>query len=427
MGFAAVILVGSLLLMLPISSQQRTATSFIDCLFTAVSSTCVTGLIVQDTATYWSAFGQAIILLMIQIGGMGVITMGILLSLVSKKRIGLQARSTMQEAVSAHSLGGIVRFARFVIITSIVIEMIGAAVLSTVFCREYGFFKGIWLAFFHSVSAFCNAGFDLMGNHGKFSSLTYYSENITVNVTIMLLIIVGGIGFMTWNDIKQHRWKIHKYRMQSRIILLTTLCLIIIPSLYFFFFEFSDYSIKKRILASLFQAVTPRTAGFNTVQSTELTESGNAVVTFLMLIGGAPGSTAGGMKITTIAVLLATAVSVFRKNDNPHILKRAIAQDTIKNAVTVFTMYILGFLFGAIIISRVENLPLTACLYETASAIGTVGLSVGITSTLGVVSKIILMFLMFVGRVGGLTIMFATLWGTSTNVVRYPKEKITVG
>ena len=413
--------------MLPISSQQRTVTPFLDCLFTAVSSTCVTGLVVQDTATYWSAFGQAVIILMIQIGGMGVITMGILLSLLSKKKIGLQARSTMQEAVSAHSIGGIVRFVRFVILTSLLIEILGAIAFSTVFCREYGILKGLWMSIFHSVSAFCNAGFDLLGTNSKFSSLTHYSENITVNVTVMLLIIIGGIGFMTWTDFKEHKFNFRRYRMQSKIVLILSLFLIILPALYFFFFEFSEYPIKKRILTSFFQAVTPRTAGFNTVQASELSESGNAVVAFLMLIGGAPGSTAGGMKITTVAVLIATSVSVFKKNDNPHILKRTISQDAVKSAVTVFMMYLLGFLFGAVIISKVEALPITVCLYETASAIGTVGLSVGITPSLGIVSRIILMLLMFIGRVGGLTIMFAAIWGSGTNIVKYPKEKITVG
>ncbi len=426
MGFLAVILTGALLLMLPFSTVSRTVTPFIDCLFTAISSTCVTGLVVYDTATHWSIFGQAVILMMIQIGGMGVITMAILISLIAGKKISLKERSTMQESVSAPSVGGVVRFSRLIIITALIIEGLGAIILSTVFCRDFGL-KGIWMSVFHSVSAFCNAGFDLLGSRGKFSSLTSYSDNIVVNVTIMLLIIIGGIGFMTWDDVKKHKWHISRYKMQSRIILILSAILILVPALYFFFFEFSEFGVKKRILASLFQSVTTRTAGFNTVEASALSESGNAITTMLMLIGGAPGSTAGGMKVTTLAVLLATAASVFKKRDNAHILKRSIANDVIKSAVTVLLLYIISFLLGAIIISRVEALPLTYCLYETASAIGTVGLTVGITSGLGTVSKIILMLLMYAGRVGGLTIMFATVSGISKNFVKYPIDKISVG
>lgn len=426
MGFLAVILTGALLLMMPFSTVSRTVTPFIDCLFTAISSTCVTGLVVYDTATHWSIFGQAVILVMIQIGGMGVITMAILISLIAGKKISLKERSTMQESVSAPSVGGVVRFSRLIIITALIIEGLGAIILSTVFCRDFGL-KGIWMSIFHSVSAFCNAGFDLLGSRGKFSSLTTYSDNIVVNVTIMLLIIIGGIGFMTWDDVKKHKWHISRYKMQSKIILILSAILILIPALYFFFFEFLEFDMKKRILASLFQSVTTRTAGFNTVEASVLSESGNAITTILMLIGGAPGSTAGGMKVTTLAVLLATAASVFKKRDNAHILKRSIANDVIKSAVTVLLLYIISFLLGAIIISRVEGLPLTYCLYETASAIGTVGLTVGITSGLGTVSKIILMLLMYAGRVGGLTIMFATVSGINKNFVKYPIDKISVG
>ncbi len=363
---------------------------------------------------------------MIQIGGMGVITMAILVSLIAGKRISLKERSTMQESVSAPSVGGVVRFSRLIIITALIIEMIGAIVLSTVFCRDFGL-KGIWMSVFHSVSAFCNAGFDLMGLQGEFSSLTAYADNITVNVTVMLLIIIGGIGFLTWDDVKKHKWHISRYRAQSKIILLITGILIIVPALYFFFFEFSEFEFKKRILVSLFQSVTTRTAGFNTVDAGSLSESGNAITAILMLIGGAPGSTAGGIKVTTLAVLISTAISVFKRRDNAHVLKRTVTDDIIKSALTVLLIYLISFVFGAILISRVEGIPLTYCLYETASAIGTVGLTVGITSNLGSVSKIILMVLMYAGRVGGLTIMFATISGTRKNFIKYPNEKISVG
>jgi len=291
-GFAAMIIVGTLLLMLPFSSKSGTVTPFLDCLFTATSSSCVTGLVVHDTATHWSLFGQIVILVMIQIGGMGIVTMSILAVMLSGKRVNLTQRSTMQESISAHKVGGIIQLSRFIIITSLVIELLGAIAFSFVFCRDYGFFKGIWMSVFHSISAFCNAGFDLMGEIAKFSSLTSYVYNPIINITVMLLIIIGGIGFLTWDDIKTNKWHIRHYRVQSKIIFLVTAILILVPALYFFFFEFNNLSFGKRILVSLFQAVTPRTAGFNTVDASQLSETGNAVVTVLMLIGGAPGSTA---------------------------------------------------------------------------------------------------------------------------------------
>ena len=427
LGFASVILIGTLLLMLPISSKEGIVTPFLDCLFTATSSTCVTGLVVYDTATHWSLFGQFLILLMIQIGGMGIVTMSILITMVSGKKINLMQRSTMQESISAHKVGGIIRLSRFIIITTAVIELLGAVALAFVFCPEYGFFKGLWMSLFHSVSAFCNAGFDLMGESAEFSSLTKYVYNPAVNIIIMTLIIVGGIGFLTWDDIKTNKWHLRRYRMQSKVIIFTTAILIIVPALYFFFFEFSDLTLGKRVLVSLFQSVTPRTAGFNTGDAAELSETGNVVVTTLMLIGGAPGSTAGGMKVTTFAVLLATTVAVFAKQDDAHIFARRIGNAIVKNAATILLMYVSLFTLGAMIISSIEGLPITQCFYETASAIGTVGLTTGITPTLGSVSKIILIFLMYMGRAGVLTIVFATKNNVQKNVVKYPLETITVG
>lgn len=426
-GFLSVILVGTLLLMLPISSNTGQTTPFVDCLFTATSSTCVTGLIVYDTATHWSFFGQLIIMCMIQIGGMGIVTMAIIVTLLSGKKISLLQRSTMQESISAHNVGGIVRLSRFIITYALVFELLGAVALSFVFCRDFGFLRGIWMALFHSVSAFCNAGFDLLGSREQFSSLTTYVDNPLINIVIMLLIIIGGIGFLTWEDIRNNGLRFRRYRMQTKVILSVTAFLIVLPTLYFFLFEFTDYEPKKRLLASLFQAVTPRTAGFNTVVASELSETGNALVTILMLIGGAPGSTAGGMKVTTFAVLIAAAASVFGKRENAKLFKRRIDNNVFRTAATVLLMYLSLFLLGAMIISKVEALPLSYCLYETASAIGTVGLTVGITPTLGILSRIILIFLMYMGRVGGLTIIFAAVSSSNKNISKLPLEKITVG
>ena len=426
LGFSGVILLGALLLVLPVSSREGDMTTFADALFTATSAVCVTGLVVQDTATYWSDFGQFVILLLIQIGGMGVITVAASIAMISGRKISLMQRSTMQEAISAPHVGGIVRLTGFIIQVTLIIELLGAAVMAPVFCRDFGI-RGLWMSLFHSVSAFCNAGFDLMGVRTPYSSLTSYAAEPVVNLTVMLLILVGGIGFLTWDDIRANRLHLHKYRMQSKVILCTTAFLLAIPATYFFCFEFSSLSAGERILASLFQAVTPRTAGFNTMELTELSEAGQFITIVLMLIGGSPGSTAGGMKTTTVAVLFATAVSTFCRKEYTHFFGRRIDDDVVKNAATVLLMYLVLFFLGGLTISILEGLPMLTCLFEAASAVGTVGLTLGITPGLGGISRGILILLMFFGRVGGLTLIFAALSGVKKNVSKLPREKITVG
>lgn len=427
LGFAGVILFGSILLTLPFSTRDGHGALFSDALFTATSAVCVTGLVVQDTATYWSTFGQAVIIALIQIGGMGVVTVAIAISSFSGKQISLKQRSTMQEAISAHKVGGIVRLTGFIIKMTIIFELLGAVIMAPTFCKEFGVLKGIWYAVFHSISAFCNAGFDLMGAKTPYSSLTYFVDNPVINFVIMSLIIIGGIGFMTWDDIKVNKHHVRKYRMQSKVILITTVLLISLPALYFFLFEFGDKPMGERIWSSLFQSVTPRTAGFNTADLTLISETGTAITIMLMLTGGSPGSTAGGMKTTTLAVLFSTAISVFRRREHTHFFGRRVNDDAIRNAATILMMYVILFLTGGFLISRIESLPLLTCLYETASAIGTVGLTLGITPNLGIASQIILIVLMYIGRVGGLTLIFSALSGNQGNTARPPQEKITVG
>lgn len=423
LGFSGVILLGTFLLTLPLSSRERTATPFADALFTATSAVCVTGLVVRDTATYWSGFGQGVLLLLIQIGGMGVITVAASFAMFSGKKISLMQRSTMQEAIAAPSVGGIVRLTGFIIKTTLLIELLGAAAMAPVFCRDFGL-RGLWIALFHSVSAFCNAGFDLMG---QFSSLTAYAAQPVVNVTVMLLIVTGGIGFLTWEDLRTNRWHWRKYRMQTKVILTTTALLLVFPALYFFFREFDGLPLGERIWKSLFQAVTPRTAGFNTADLTKLSEPGGYITMALMLTGGSPGSTAGGMKTTTLAVLAATAAATFRRREHAVFFGRRLDGDVVRNAATISLMYITLFFGGALIISMAEGLPMYVCLFETASAVGTVGLTLGVTPGLGALSRLILVGLMFFGRVGGLTLIFAALSGAKKTGSKLPQEKITVG
>ena len=426
-SFACLILVGTMLLMLPVSARHGEMTNFSDALFTAVSATCVTGLVVKDTAMYWSPFGQAVIITLIQIGGMGVITIGLAIITASGRKIGLKQRSTMQESISAHKVGGIVKLTGFIIKTSVIIEFAGMILFLPIFCKDFGILKGIWYSIFHSVSAFCNAGFDLMGVRGKFSSLTSYGSSIYVNVIIMLLIIMGGIGFLVWSDVSVYKYRLRRYSLQSKIVVVTSILLIIIPAVYFFFFEYSKVCFNDRLINSMFQSVTTRTAGFNTTDLSQMKESGTAIMIVLMLIGGSPGSTAGGMKTATFAVLLISALTVFRRRNDVQCFRRRISDETVRNASAIFFMYLVLFFTSGILISGIENLPLLTCLFETASAIGTVGLTLGITSKLSLASRIILMMLMFFGRVGGLTLIYAALPSSDANNARMPLEKISVG
>lgn len=427
LGFAFIILLGTLLLIFPFSSKANEWTPFIDALFTSTSAVCVTGLIVVDTATHWSIFGQIVILLLIQIGGMGVVTIAISIAMISGKKIGLFSRETMKNAISAPNVSGIVRLTGFIIKGVFLLELLGALAMLPAFCIDYGV-EGVWMAVFHSISAFCNAGFDIMGTKsGNFSSLTRYASDPVINITIMLLIIIGGIGFLVWEDVYKHKWRLREYHTQSKVVLLMTGVLIILPTLYFFFFECSNLPLGERILASFFQSVTTRTAGFNTMNLATISDTGLYLMIVLMLIGGSPGSTAGGMKTTTIAVLFSSAFSVFHKKDNAELMRRRINDETVKSASAIFLMYVTLFLLGGMTISALEDLPILDCLYETASAVGTVGLTLGITPMLGVISKLILIVCMFFGRVGGLTLIYATFGTNKKQVAKFPIDTIAVG
>ena len=427
MGFAGVILLGTVLLMLPFSSAEKVITPFHEALFTATSAVCVTGLVVKDTGSYWSLAGQTIILALIQIGGLGVVTVAASVSLLSGKKISLMQRSTMQNAISAPKVGGIVRLTRFILRGTFLIEAAGTVLLLPVFMGDYGK-KGIWMSVFHSISAFCNAGFDILGTDSSmFPSLTRSSGNILINLVIMLLIITGGIGFLTWDDIYTNKLNFKRYRMQSKIILMTTACLILFPTVFFYICDLTKLPMEKRLLAAAFQSVTTRTAGFNTINISEMSEASKAVMILLMLIGGSPGSTAGGMKTTTFSVLILNAIATFRSQENAGAFGRRLEYHVIKNAATIAMLYFALFFGGGIAISVYEGLPLLDCLYEAASAVGTVGLTLGITPELHVFSQVVLIILMYLGRVGGLTLIYAVFSGRNKGNAKLPLEKITVG
>lgn len=432
LGFFLIIFIGSLILSLPISSRTKEFTPFVNALFTATSATCVTGLIAYDTYTHWSLFGQVVIITLIQIGGIGFMSIAISFSILRGKKIGLKDRNLMQEAIAAPQLGGIVKLTRLVILGTFFFELCGAVVLAFRFCPEMGLVEGIYNAVFHSISSFCNAGFDLMGKYGPYSSLTRYKGDILINVVVMLLIILGGIGFFVWQDIYRNKFHIHKYKLHTKIVIGTTLSLILIPTLIIFFIEFSGgafstFTLKEAIFSSFFQVISPRTAGYNTVDLTLLHDASIFIIIVLMLIGGSSGSTAGGIKTTTFAILMLSVLSVYRKKESIQCFKRRIDNDVLKKACAILMTYLALAMFAICSISLIETLPLKAIVFDVFSAINTVGLTLGITPELSDLSKIILMFLMYFGRVGCLTMILAFSDSHESVPAQFPLEKVTIG
>ncbi len=431
MGYVIVILVGTLLLALPIAGRNGAA-DLNEALFTATSATCVTGLVLSDVYTQWSLFGQIVILMLIQIGGVGFMTIAIFALSFTKHRIGLKQRFTMQESVGAHQVGGIVRMTKFLLLASVGIELAGAFVLCFRFCPKLGFFRGVYFSVFHAVSAFCNAGIDLMGYFEPGSSVMTVKSDVVINLVFMILIIVGGLGFLVWHDMLENKWRFKYYKLQTKIVIVTSLSLLIFGAVSLFIFEYSapcfdGLSVPEKILASFFQSTSARTAGFASVDLSQMNEAGQFVMIFLMFIGGSSGSTAGGIKTTTFAVLIISIYSVFRRRKTLECFRRRLDEEVVHNACCILMLYLMLAGAAAVIISFVEGVSMMAALFECVSAIATVGLSLGLTSSLGIVSQLIIVFLMFVGRIGGLTVLLALSGGASSNSSQYPCERITVG
>ncbi len=432
LGFIALIAAGTLLLMLPFATRSGEHTSILDALFTATSASCVTGLVMADTVSHWTVFGQVVILLLIQIGGMGVITIAIFFSMLSGKKIGLKQRWVMQESISAPHVGGILRQTAFILKTAALLELVGAALLSVRFIPRFGLWKGLWYSVFHSISAFCNAGFDLMGADMPFSSLIAFADDPLIVLTICTLILSGGIGFLAWGDLRNHGLRFSRYSLQSKLVLAVSACLLS-GGFAYFLFEFSqpqwDYlSGSQRLLAALFQTITPRTAGFNTVDLNALSQPGQLMTILLMLVGGATGSTAGGFKMNTLAVLVLGMVAAFRAKSSPEVFGRRLSEHAVRNAAAIFLLYQILFLGGGMLLCWLDHIPLLGALFETSSAVATVGLSLGYTPELSALSHLILILLMYIGRVGGLTLMYGVVEQDAlTGAVQLPLENITVG
>ena len=431
LGFFFIILAGSLILTLPIASQSGEWTPFLDSMFTATSATCVTGLVVYDTFTHWNVFGQLVILLLIQIGGLGFITVGVGFSMALRRRIGLRQRDLLKESINAMEIGGIVKLLRKIFIGTALCEGVGALLLATRFIPEFGLVKGISYSIFHAISAFCNAGLDLMGGQQQYASFTAYSTDPVINITLMLLIIVGGLGFVVWSDVvmKRFRWK--NYCLHTKMVISVTLLLIFGGALFLFLFEqggtISGMSTGDQILASLFGSVTARTAGFNTVDTGALQPESKLLTIALMFIGGSPGSTAGGVKTTTIAVILIYVISNLRGESGCNVFHRRIGDEVIKRASMVFCLNLFLGLISVTLILATSNLRMSDVLFEVYSAISTVGMTTGITRDLNVVGRIVIMILMYCGRIGSMTFALSLVAKPEAKGLSLPEEKITIG
>ena len=423
-GFAIVILTGALLLTLPISSADGTPTSFIDSLFTSTSATCITGLITLDTATHWSTFGKVVIITLIQVGGLGFMAFTTLFALILGKKITLKQRLIMQEAMNTFSIQGLVSMMRYILIFTFSVEFIGAMLLSTQFIPMFGVSKGIAFSFFHSISAFCNAGFDLMGN---FSSLTGVYDNSVIILTIGSLIIVGGIGFSVWVDIYKNK-DLKKLSLHSKLVLSMTAILIVGGAILMFIFEFNNpntmgpMGAKDKILSSVFAAVTPRTAGFNSISTSDMTLAGRSLTIILMFVGASPGST------STAGILLMTVICVIRGREDTEIFKKRINKDLVYKAFTIVTLS-LGIVIGVTMILSITEVgaSLEYLIYEVVSAFGTVGLTLGLTPNLTTIGKVMVALTMYCGRVGPMTLFLALTNRKKNKGIRYPEDKILVG
>ncbi len=432
-GYCLVILIGTLLLSLPAAAREPGGTPVTDSFFTAASATCVTGLVRYDTFTHWTLFGQLVILGLIQIGGVGFMTITILVMVLARRRIGLSQRSIMQNSISAPQIGGIVKMTKFIAQWTLILEAAGALLLSIDFVPRFGWKKGIYFSIFHAVSAFCNAGFDLMGGtSGQFSSLTGMADNWYVNLVLMLLIFLGGLGFFVWYDIGSRRFRFRELKLQSKMVLSISVSLVILGAVSIFILEnghgmYAGMGLGDRVLASLFQSVSARTAGFNTVDLAAMTEPGILVMICLMFIGGSTGSTAGGIKTTTFWVLCVSIFTTFRRKKNVEAFGRRMEESITRTASCVFMTYLLLTVSAAVVISAVEGLPVLTALFETVSAMATVGLTLGITSSVSMVSKLLLAFLMLCGRVGSVTMLLAFSSEKQVTNSRLPLEKVQVG
>ncbi|NLW16846.1 MAG: Trk family potassium uptake protein [Firmicutes bacterium] len=427
--FALLIVGGGLLLSLPVASKAEPL-GFFQALFTATSAVCVTGLLVVDTVAQFTFFGQAVILVLIQLGGLGLMTMTTMMAILLGRRISFRSRLIVQEALNQFSLEGLVRLVKAVGAVTLLFEGVGALLLSLRFVPAYGWGQGLWYGVFHSISAFCNAGFDLFGG---FRSLSPYTTDWLVNLVLIVLIVSGGIGFSVIAELwqKRHRKTRQTLSLHTRLVLLMTLLLTFIGTIFILLVEWDKALIKlplpSKILAAFFQAVSARTAGFSTLSLKGMHEASLLALLILMFIGSSPASTGGGVKTTTFAVLLALVISGMRGHDEVRIFHRRIPNDIVKRAVAIIVLSFTLVISLTMLICLVDGLPLQAALLEATSAFTTVGWSMGVTPTLSPIVKVALCFTMFAGRVGPMSLAFALAHDRVNARISYPEERIIVG
>ena len=429
-SFALIIFTGACLLSLPIASNDGNSIGFLNAFFTATSATCVTGLVIADTLTQWTLFGQIVILFLIQVGGLGIVTLATFFSVLLGRKISMKGKILAQESISDYSFADVVRMIKSVIKITVCVELIGAILLATSFVPRFGT-RGIYMSIFHSISAFCNAGFDLIGNY---RSLTQFNGDPIVIYTIALLIITGGLGFIVWKDLYDFRQTKTLY-LHTKLVLLISACLIVFGTIFFFVSEHTNpetmgpLNFFEKINAAVFHSVTCRTAGYNSLPLNEMSEMSKVMSILLMFIGAAPGSTGGGIKVTTFGILVMAMLSNIKGNDETVVLRRRVSQVVVNKALTIAGLSMVLIFIMTIIIISVENLAFINVLYEVTSAFGTVGLSTGITPGLHSISKIMLIFTMFLGRVGPLSFAVAIAMRENKKLQNavYPEGKIMVG
>ncbi len=431
-GYVIVILTGAILLCLPISSKDRVWTPFVDSLFTATSATCVTGLVVYGTNVHFSVFGQIVILLLIQTGGVGFMTVITMVSMFLRRKIGLYERKLLMHSEGTGRISGVMHLLKRILLFTLIFESFGAVLLATRFVGDFGWGRGIYYAIFHAISSFCNAGFDLLGTaENPFPSLTAYVGDPIVNITVMFLIVVGGLGFIVWSDVVDCKFRFKKYCLHTKVVIAATLTLIFGGALFFFFSEanhaFAHLSFPQRILASFFQSVTPRTAGYNTVEMSELSEAGWMMTVMLMFVGGNTGSTAGGVKVTTLVVAILGIIAAAKNDTSATVAKRNVGTAQILQAFSIIGVYLVTVILAVMMMSFAETEPIEDLIFEAVSAIGTVGLTTGITPTLTAFSKIILVILMFSGRVGAFSLLSAIAEKRENPPVKRPNGRILIG
>lgn len=431
-GFLLLIIVGALLLSFPFSSRQKVSTSFIDCIFTATSAVCVTGLTPFDVWTHWSLAGQITIILLIKIGGLGFMTLISFFVSLFKKNFSVTEKNLVMKSTGSLELGGLIPFLRKIFSLTFFFEFFGAIILSFKFYPiTKNIFRAVFFGFFHSVSAFCNAGFDLCGIETPSASLSLFGSDVVFNATICVLVVSGGLGFIVWENIIKYKLKFSKYDLHSKLVIATTAMLIVFGSIFFFFSEKNsamlNQSTSKRIIEAIFQSVTLRTAGFSTIEQSKLSVGGYVLSVIYMAIGGSPGSTAGGIKTTTFAVFVLGMLSALRQKKDILIFKRRLDSDLIRQASAIIGLFFAFTVSSSIIICTVDGFALRDVLFETVSAAGTVGLTTSITGSLGVISKLIVSILMYGGRVGGFSLIIMLAKTSFRQTATRPVGKIMIG